>query len=214
MIYDKETLFPYNYFLESTKPRMCRMIIYRSLPITLLLAFSSLSWASSGDIDSRIAASNAAIQSFASSLQTELMTAMQQGGPTEAINVCQQRAPAIAAEIAAETGWAVGRTSLGFRNPGNAPDEWERNVLEGFDNAVARGEPASALSHHEVIENDSGKHFRFMRAIPTAGLCLTCHGSELPNEVTFALERLYPDDRATGYSEGQVRGAFSIIQRM
>jgi hypothetical protein len=184
----------------------------RAIPIFFLLAGSSL--ASADDIDARILASNAAIQNFGSALQTELMQAMQRGGPLEAIDVCNQRAPSIAAEIASETGWSVGRTSLKYRNPANAPDQWERAVLEGFDAALASGQAPAQLQHHEVVEGPDGNEFRFMRAIPTAGLCLTCHGTDLSGEVTHALERLYPDDQATGYVEGQIRGAFSIIQRM
>ncbi|MCA1791466.1 MAG: DUF3365 domain-containing protein, partial [Thioalkalivibrio sp.] len=44
--------------------------------------------------------------------------------------------------------------------------------------------------------------------------CLTCHGSDVGGDIKHALERLYPDDQATGYAEGDVRGAFTIIQRM
>lgn len=188
------------------------MVRTRVLPIVFLLAGSSL--ATADDIEARVAASNTAIQSFGSALQTELLQAMQRGGPLEAIDVCHQRAPSIAAEIARETGWSVGRTSLKHRNPANAPDQWERTVLEGFDAALAEGRPPAQLQHHEVVEGPDGKEFRFMRAIPTAGLCLTCHGTDLSGEVTHALERLYPDDQATGYTEGQIRGAFTIIQRM
>ncbi len=165
-------------------------------------------------LEERVAKSQAAIQTFASTLQGHLQTAMQDGGPTKAIEVCQQRAPAIAAEISDETGWSVGRTSLKLRNPENAPDEWERAVLEDFDAQRAAGVPAAELSRYEVVEDGDQTVFRFMRAIPTGGLCLTCHGSELSGDIKHALERLYPEDQATGYSTGDVRGAFSIIQRM
>ncbi len=167
-----------------------------------------------GSVEERVADSQAAIQTFASTLQGHLQTAMQEGGPTKAIEVCQQRAPEIAAEISSQTGWTVGRTSLKLRNPDNAPDEWERAVLQDFDAQHAAGVPATELSRHEIVEDGDQKVFRFMRAIPTGGLCLTCHGGEVSGDIKHALERLYPDDQATGYSVGDVRGAFSIIQRM
>ena len=182
------------------------------LPDALVIA--AIAPAQAESVDERIAGSQAAIQTFASTLQGHLMEAMQEGGPPKAIDVCRERAPEIAADISAETGWSVGRTSLKLRNPDNAPDEWERAVLEDFDARRAEGVPASELSRYEIVEDGDEKVFRFMRAIPTAGLCLTCHGTELGGDIQHALERLYPSDQATGYSEGDVRGAFTIIQRM
>jgi hypothetical protein len=182
--------------------------------VPLAFALATAIPAHAESVDERVAASQAAVQTFASTLQGELQAAMQEGGPTRAIEVCNQRAPEIAAQISSETGWSVGRTSLKLRNPDNAPDEWERAVLLDFDAQRAAGVPASELSRHEVVEEGDGKAFRFMRAIPTAGICLTCHGSELGGDIKHALERLYPADQATGFSEGDVRGAFTIIQRM
>jgi len=185
---------------------------WKLLPIAFALA--AVAPAQAESVDERIAASQAAIQTFASTLQGHLMEAMQEGGPPKAIDVCRERAPEIAADISADTGWSVGRTSLKLRNPDNAPDQWERAVLEDFDARRAQGVPASELSRYEVVEGGDEQVFRFMRAIPTGGLCLTCHGSELSGDIKHALERLYPADQAIGYSEGDVRGAFTIIQRM
>lgn len=167
------------------------------------------------ELQERIADTRAAIEQFASTLQGELVAAMEEGGPTQAIKVCNQRAPEIADDIAAETGWTVGRTSLKIRNPDNSPDEWERIQLEHFESQRADGTPANELApRHEVVEGEDGARFRFMAAIPTGGACLACHGSNIDSDVKHALERLYPDDQATGFSEGDVRGAFTITQEM
>lgn len=165
-------------------------------------------------LDERAAASQAAVQAFGTQLQGELMSAMQDEGPVQAIAVCRDRAPAIAADLSAETGWHIGRTSLKIRNPDNAPDDWERAVLEDFDAQRSAGVPAADLVHYEIVREGDEQVFRFMRAIPTAGLCLSCHGSTPVGDVKHALEQFYPDDQATGYSEGEVRGAFTVIQRM
>ncbi len=167
------------------------------------------------EIEQRAMESREAIQQFASTLQGELMSAMETGGPTEAIQVCNEVAPEIAADISADTGWDVGRTSLKLRNPDNAPDEWERAVLESFDAEVAAGTPADEVApSHEVIQTEDGARFRFMAAIPTGGQCLACHGEDIDSDIKHALERLYPQDEATGYQAGQVRGAFTITQEM
>ncbi|WP_038029323.1 MULTISPECIES: DUF3365 domain-containing protein [unclassified Thioalkalivibrio] len=199
---------------------------WKLAPIALgLAAFVSTSGHALGDdhakemteaeLQERIAETRAAIEQFASTLQGELVAAMEEGGPTQAIEVCNQRAPEIADEIAADTGWEVGRTSLKIRNPDNSPDEWERIQLEHFQSQHAEGTPANELApRHEVVEGEDGARFRFMAAIPTGGACLACHGSDISSDVKHALERLYPDDQATGFSEGDVRGAFSITQEM
>lgn len=170
---------------------------------------------SEAELQERIAETRAAIEQFATTLQGELVAAMEEGGPTQAIEVCNQRAPEIAGEISAETGWEVGRTSLKIRNPDNSPDEWERIQLEHFEAQRAEGTPADELApRHEVVQDEDGARFRFMAAIPTGGNCLACHGSDIDSDVKHALERLYPEDQATGFSEGDVRGAFTITQEM
>jgi hypothetical protein len=153
----------------------------------------------------------ALIKEFATTLQGELQGAMKAGGPTEAIAVCKERAPAIAADLSARSGWAVGRTSLKVRNQAlNMPDGWETGVLESFEERKAAGEPVDTMAFAEVVEVDGAKQFRFMKAIPTGQVCLACHGTEITPEVKVALDEQYPGDQARGYSLGDIRGAFSL----
>ena len=53
-----------------------------------------------------------------------------------------------------------------------------------------------------------------MKAIPVQAVCLTCHGKE--QQVTENVKKIlsinYPNDEATGYTTGDLRGAFSISQ--
>jgi hypothetical protein len=51
-----------------------------------------------------------------------------------------------------------------------------------------------------------------MQAIPTGALCLQCHGENISPEVQAELARLYPEDKATGYSAGDIRGAFVVTR--
>jgi hypothetical protein len=41
-------------------------------------------------------------------------------------------------------------------------------------------------------------------------MCLGCHGKNIAPEVQAKLDELYPEDQATGFSEGDLRGAFVI----
>lgn len=168
------------------------------------------------DAQARVQASRAAIKSFAQSLQGELQTAMKAGGPVNAIGVCREKAPAIAASISDIQGWEVARTSLKPRNPDNVPDDWERGVLASFEERKAAGEDVAGMEHFEVIESDGTREFRYMKAIgiPAGAPCLACHGTEIAPEVSAKLQALYPDDQATGYGTGDIRGAFTVRQPM
>jgi hypothetical protein len=153
----------------------------------------------------------ALIKEFATTLQGELQSAMKAGGPTKAIGVCSDRAPAIAADLSARSGWDVGRTSLRVRNLAmNLPDGWELGVLEAFEDRKAAGESVDSMAFAEVVETEGGTQFRFMKAIPTGEVCLACHGSEITAEVAAALDEQYPGDQARGFALGDIRGAFSL----
>jgi hypothetical protein len=169
----------------------------------------------SEDVSGRVAESKATIKQFFEELKGNLVAAIKEGGPVNAIGVCSEKAPGIAKSISDQRGWEVGRTSLKLRNPANAPDEWERKVLEQFESRKAAGEDPQQIAHFEVVEQGGARVFRFMKAIPTAEKpCLTCHGSEVPPPVEAKLKELYPTDQARGYSAGDIRGAFTISQPM
>ena len=165
-----------------------------------------------GDYTAEVDASRATVKEFMQTLKQELQGGMQDGGPVNAISVCNLSAPGIANTYSVRNGWDVGRTSLRLRNPANAPDAWERSVLVSFDERKAAGEDPAKMEHHEVVRQDGVKVLRYMKAIPTAKLCLACHGENIDSITRTRLEKLYPDDQALGYKAGDIRGAFSITQ--
>jgi hypothetical protein len=152
---------------------------------------------------------------FGKKLGAELKKSLDAGGPEAAIAVCKDIAPAIASELSRARGWRVTRVSLKTRAPLlGLPDAWEQKVLADFDKRVAAGEKPEALEFAEVVSEPQGKSLRYMKAIPTQELCLTCHGpaDQIAPGLKQKLAEHYPHDRATGYGVGQVRGAFSIKQ--
>jgi len=181
---------------------------------SLLALAMSASAGAAEDLSSRVQASKAAVMAFAGSLKGALKEALEEGGPVRAIAACNERAPAIASEQSARHGLAIGRTSLALRNPANAPDAWERAVLEDFERRRGAGEDAANLVRYEVVETGGRREFRFMKAIPTGEVCLSCHGATLAPEVASRLDALYPDDRARGFAVGDLRGAFTVRQPM
>jgi hypothetical protein len=157
--------------------------------------------------------SRALVAQLGGELKGELTRAIEQGGPVAAIGVCKERAPAIAARLSQQSGARVSRTALRVRNPGNAPDDLERAVLEQFAEQMAATPAGAAAGPPEAvfeIKGPGGIERRYLRAIPTDALCLTCHGPSLAPEVAAAIARDYPGDEATGFQQGQLRGAFSV----
>jgi hypothetical protein len=170
--------------------------------------------ARANDIDQHVTESRKLVQEFTQSLKRELQRGLKAGGPTYAIGVCNVNAPTIAAALADESGWEVGRTSLRIRNPVNAPDAWERHILETFEERLLSGEKAAEIEYFEVVQENGDRVFRYMKAIPTAEMCESCHGSNLDKSVKERLRDLYPMDQARGYRAGDIRGAFTFAKSM
>jgi len=180
--------------------------------ITLGLAAISLDSYAADDYATEVAASRATVKEYMQTLKQELQAGMQAGGPMNAVSVCNLTAPGIANTYSIRNGWDVGRTSLKTRNPENAPDAWERSVLETFEERKLAGEDPMKMEYYEVVRQNGTRKLRYMKAIPTAGLCLACHGEQVDSVTKTRLEKLYPHDKATGYKEGDIRGAFTITQ--
>lgn len=152
----------------------------------------------------------AVIKEFAGTLKSTLIGAMQNGGPVNAISVCREVAPSIAEQLSKKYALSIRRTSTKTRNPANQADEWETSVLNKFSTRLMTGEAIQKLVFSEKVENEHGADWRFMKAIPTDKLCLTCHGTQIVDPVKKKLAEYYPDDLATGYRLGDIRGAFSV----
>lgn len=149
------------------------------------------------------------VQTFAGMLKPKLKSAIQSGGLVHAIEICSVEAPQIAASLSEQTGWRIKRVSLKARNKSTAmPDVFEQMVLAQFNERQKNGESASNMIFSDVVDGE----FRFMKAQGVQGLCLNCHGESLQPEVKEALAERYPEDTATGYSLGEIRGAFSLAK--
>lgn len=180
----------------------------RSLPTLVALCCTailshSVSAASQQDQLKQEAA--ALIPPFAKHLMDTVQQAKAEGGPVAAVAACQSLAPSIA-DAHSDANWEIGRTSLKTRSDANAPDEWERSVLEQFAKRAAQGEDIKTISYAETVNGQ----FRMMKAIPLQEGCLGCHGNNIKPEIAAALDAKYPNDQARGYALGDVRGAFTL----
>lgn len=156
--------------------------------------------------DPRLETSRDIVASFQKQLGGRLISAIKSGGPVEAIKVCRDEAPGIAAQMSGQSGAEVGRTAIRVRNPDNAASEIQLSIMQGFERDAASGS-AKAPEHFEVAADGSA---RYMKAIVMQQKCLACHGAKLAPEIKTSISESYPADQATGFEEGDLRGAFVI----
>jgi hypothetical protein len=135
----------------------------------------------------------------------QLMGALKAGlqeGPDQAIAACKTKAPQIAAGLSVD-GVEMGRTSHKLRNPDNVAPAWVAPVLQSYLSDAAAAHP---------VEVDLGQGRKgYVEPIRMqASPCLMCHGETLAPAVAEQIEALYPEDQATGFSEGDLRGVFWV----
>lgn len=156
-----------------------------------------------------VAVASPAASRLAGTLSGELMAAVREGGPAHAIDFCATEALELTGRVAAESGegWQVKRTARRVRNPANAPDDLEADALDRFHAAETEGDRLE-----ELVQRTSEGDYRFYRALRIAPLCMECHGPReaMQPAVLEALDARYPDDQATGYTEGELRGLIRI----
>jgi hypothetical protein len=186
------------------KSRACRFLA--------LLTLVAASLAASADDAALLAETRAVAAAMPPILMAELQREIASGGIASAISACRETAPQMARDASAKTGWQIRRVSLKNRNPNAVPDDWERATLIEFDKLVAQGSDAASLEKAAIVQQGEQRIYRYLKALPTQPLCLSCHGdpAQIAPEVKAALAALYPDDKATGYAPGMVRGAIAI----
>lgn len=134
----------------------------------------------------------------------QLMAALKAGlteGPARAIDACRIDAPAIADGLTMEQ-VQVGRTSHRLRNPDNAGPAWATAVLDEY-----LAEEGEWLPRRVKLAD---QRVGYVEPIVTQPLCLACHGTALAAPVAEALTTHYPEDRATDFAVGDLRGVFWV----
>jgi hypothetical protein len=144
-----------------------------------------------------------------SALLEHLSDALDKGETSDALNVCADVAQEITAKVRREQGIEIGRTSLRLRNPANAPDDFERAWLEAN---AERTEFDSAGEVEWVAGDDGALELRYIKPILLGPACLQCHGrpEDIDEPTRELLTERYPQDQATGYRAGQLRGIVSV----
>lgn len=171
-----------------TISRSCRAL----LPV---LAFAA---AATQAHDTELARGAELLVPFKKALQQAVKGGLAEG-PAEAIRVCRVKAPGIADALSVD-GVRMGRSSHKLRNPANMAPDWVGPIMQAYLDDASSREP-------RAVKLD-GNRWSYVEPIVAQPLCLTCHGSELAPEVAAQISELYPEDMATGFEAGDLRGVF------
>lgn len=148
------------------------------------------------------------IARFSKELKSELLAAMKEGGAVNAVKVCRTKATEIAAAHSQGSLVTIRRISDRNRNPDNLATENEMAILATFADTIGACPPFVG----QRTVTGSGETYYYYKPIKVGQLCLKCHGrtEALDPAALAALKKSYPDDKATGYEVGDLRGMFVV----
>lgn len=141
----------------------------------------------------------AAKDALFTSLSGRLMQAMSSGGPEGAIEICSKEARSLASTVGEQENVRIGRTGVRLRNEQNVAPLWAQGLIEAKTDTPFFG----VLSDERKVA---------LLPIKLQSHCLACHGpkEQLAPAVSEQLAQLYPNDQATGFHDGELRGWFWI----
>jgi len=100
------------------------------------------------------------------------------------------------------TGYRLRQVSSKYRNPKNKPDNFEEKALAEF-------EKDKELFEYKGIDKISGQRMlRYLIPLHIEEACLKCHSAK--ETIPEIIQKDYPEDRATDYRFGDLRGAISV----
>jgi len=100
------------------------------------------------------------------------------------------------------TGYQLRQVSSKYRNPKNKPDKFEEKALAEF-------EKDKNLSEYKGVDNiNDQKVLRYLIPLHIEEACLKCHSAK--ETIPEIIQEDYPEDKATDYVFGDLRGAISV----
>ncbi len=146
-------------------------------------------------------------QTTKAELGKNLMGQIQKNGVIVALDFCNIQAMPLTDSMSVVHKAQIRRVSDKPRNPKNQASVTELTYIQTFKNQVAAGEEPTP------IVTTMGDKAEFYYPIVTNSMCLKCHGTpekELESLTFSNILKHYPNDKATGYGENEVRGIWSI----
>lgn len=137
-------------------------------------------------------------------LLTNVARQMQDGGATQAIDFCNIHAMPIMDSLSKEYGVTISRISEKNRNPQNAANKQDKEILAYLKNSERKDSLVTSTTHPTYYKT-------IKVGMPT---CLKCHGvpnKDITTETKLLLDEKYPNDKARGYQLGEFRGAWKVV---
>ena len=121
-----------------------------------------------------------------------------------AIEFCATKAAQITGEVNNKLpkGVSVRRVALKYRNPANKPDFIDTKVLEEFQKKLNN----KTFEKKPILVDVNGTK-RVYVPILVDKVCLKCHGQNIEPKISQVIKKYYPNDKATGFKLGDLRGA-------
>jgi len=162
--------------------------------------------------ENQVAGMRATAMEFMKDLKGILINQIQTNGILQAVSVCSDTAQVLTNNFGVERGVYIKRVSLKNRNVNNAPDDFEKMILNKFALMQQNNELNGETEYAEIVDEGEFKYLRYVKPILVQAECLNCHGSEneIMPEVKQLISQAYPDDKAVGYKIGDLRGAVSL----
>lgn len=178
------------------------------LPFISLMLTSSLLLAEPLTQEQAVQKGNDISAALIQKLGGELKGKMQSGGPVAALHFCAQNALALTDQTAKESGTLIKRVSLRNRNPVNGASPEELALLNHWADLQHHNMPIPAYAIKPLPEGG----FTYSKPIMINNeACLKCHGNiAADSQLGQAITSLYPEDKATGYGMGDLRGMIVI----
>lgn len=184
---------------------MTRPVFFLLLSMVLFSCSKSLT---KKEVDLFEERGNLIVQKTASELSGNLMSKMKEGGIPLAVEYCNTAALPLTSKMSEAEKVTIKRTSLKTRNVLNDPNEDELKVLKKFASQIKKN-----TSPEPIVELDQSGKPHYYAPILVEKKCLMCHGTvdrELTKKADSIIKSFYPNDLATGFSEGDLRGIWSI----
>jgi len=151
-----------------------------------------------------------AIKKLLKNFQSNFKPAMKKGGPVGATEFCSQKATSITEKVnsSLKDGVSIKRVTLKPRNPKNLATGQEAKILGSLNELQQNGVVLPKM----LVQKIDDKHIKVIKPIMIKPMCVVCHGTsdKLDQKAYEAIKKNYPDDKATGYKAGDLRGAFVV----
>ena len=140
--------------------------------------------------------------------KSKIQSVAAKNGLSGVVNFCHDNAMKLTDSLGKSHNVVIKRTSHKLRNPKNKPDIDDEAVLNEYLRLQEEHKPMEP-----IVMKDADGYVHFYAPIKLKEACLKCHGTpgkEIPEQIYKLIKSKYPNDKATGFKVGELRGIWDI----